>query len=125
VSGNALKVQVLKVGLRRTPTLFLSAPKIRTKQGAGFYRTFDTILLSGVGPDYGIYANLIGQVRSGMRVVVFDRDVQRCAEGVVVNYIPTKKAGNGVQRYNINIHKLREIPYTSPPKVNYFGVAIS
>ena len=106
------------------PTLFLSAPKIKTQQGAGFYRTFDTILLSGVGPDYGIYANLIGQVYSGMPVVVFDRDVKRCAEGVVVNYVPTKKAGNGVQRYHINIRNLKEMPYRNPPKVSHFGVAI-
>jgi hypothetical protein len=54
----------------RMPTLFLSAPKIRTQHGSGFYRTFDTILSNGVGPDYGIYSNLVGQVHSGMRVVV-------------------------------------------------------
>jgi hypothetical protein len=60
-----------------------------------------------------------------MRVVVFDRDVQRCAEGVVVNYVKTKKAGNGVQRYNVNIRNLKEVPYVYPPRVNYFGVAIS
>jgi len=107
------------------PTLFLSAPKIKTQHGSGFYRTFDTILLNGVGPDYGIYSNLIGQVHSGMRVVVFDRDVQPCAEGVVVNYVKTKKAGNGVQRYNVNIRNLKEVPYVYPPRVNYFGVAIS
>jgi hypothetical protein len=109
------------------PTLFLSAPKIKTQHGSAFYRTFDTILLNGVGPDYGIYSNLIGQVHSGMRVVVFDRDVRRSAEGVVVNYVPTTKAGNGVQRYNVNIRDLREVSYTNtnPPRVNYFGVAIS
>jgi hypothetical protein len=55
----------------------------------------------------------------------FDRDVQRCAEGVVVNYVKTKKAGNGVQRYNLNIRNLKEVPYVYPPRVNYSGVAIS
>ena len=109
------------------PTLFLSAPKVKTQHGSGFYRTFDTILLNSVGPDYGISSNLIVQVYSGMRVVVFDRDVQRCAEGLVVNCVPTMKAGNGVQRYNVNIRDLKEVSYaiTSPPKVNHFGVAIS
>jgi hypothetical protein len=107
------------------PTLFLSAPKVKTQHGSGFYRTFDTILLSGVGPDYGIYTTLIGQVRPGMRVVVFDRDVRRCAEGVMVNYVPTTKAGNGVQRYNVNIRNLKEVLYVNPPRINYFGVAVS
>jgi hypothetical protein len=57
------------------PTLYLSAPKIKTKQGTGFYRTFDTILSTKIGPDYAIYTNLIGQVQPGMSVRVFDRDV--------------------------------------------------
>ena len=42
-----------------------------------------------------------------------------------MNYVPTTKAGNGVQRYNVNIRNLKEVPYLYPPRVNYFGVAIS
>jgi hypothetical protein len=52
------------------PTLFLSVPKVKTQHGGGFYRTFDTILSRVFGPNYGIYSDLIGQVHSGMRVVV-------------------------------------------------------
>jgi len=107
------------------PTLFLSAPKVKTVQGSGFYRTFDTIVQNGVGPDYGIATSLIGRVYPGMHVVVFDRDQKRCAEGVVVAYTPTCKAGNGVQRYNVQIRDLGEVRYTKPPKVNHFGVAVN
>jgi hypothetical protein len=106
-------------------TLFLSAPKIKTLGGSGFYRTFDTIVQNGIGPDYGIASTLIARVYPGMRVVVFDRDQRRCAEGVVVDYTPTIKAGNGVQRYNVQIRNLIETSYTNPPKVNHFGVTIS
>ena len=105
------------------PTLFLSAPKSKTQPGT-HRRDFYTILASGIGPDYGIYPNLIGQVGSGMKAVVFDRDRRLQADGVVMNHTPTSKAGNGVQRYDVNIRDLTEVPYTNPPKVNYFGVAI-
>jgi len=108
------------------PTLFLSAPKVKTQLGSSFYRTFDTIVKNGIGPDYGIAANLIASVHAGMPVVVFDRDQKRCAEGIIAGYAPTSKAGNGVQRYNVQINNLTEVrPYRNPPKVNHFGVAIN
>ena len=108
------------------PTLFLSAPKVKTLHESGFYKTFDTILQNGLGPDYGISANLINRVYVGMPVVVFDKYQKRRAEGVVASYSPTIKAGNGVQRYDVKIHNLKEVwPYSNPPKVNYFGVTIA
>jgi hypothetical protein len=106
------------------PTLFLSAPKSKT-QPSTHHRDFYTILAGGVGPDYGIYANLIGRVYTGMKVVVFDRDRRLQADGLVVNCAATSKAGNGVQRYDVRIRDLTEVPYTTPPRVNYFGVAIN
>ena len=39
-------------------------------------------------------------------------------------YVPTTKAGNGVQRYDVSIRGLALRPYTNPPKVNRFGVGI-
>jgi hypothetical protein len=105
-------------------TLFLSAPKSKAQSGT-HHRDFYTILGSGIGPDYGIYPNLFGQICPGMKAVVFDRDRQKRAEGAVVNYTPTMKAGNGVQRYDVQIRNLMEVAYANPPKVNYFGVAIN
>lgn len=105
--------------------IYLSAPKATTQQGtSGFYKTFRTILASGVGPDYAIYSTLIPQLHSGMRVVVFDRDQQLRAEGTLANYVATNKAGNGLQRYDLSIANLHQVPYTAPPSVNRCGVAI-
>jgi hypothetical protein len=105
------------------PVLYLSAPNARTQMGA-FYKSFNTILANGVGPDYGINANLIGLIHAGDMVVVFDRDQQLRAEGVVATYSPKGKAGNNVQRYDVHIHSLTVVPYTNPPRVNRFGVAV-
>jgi hypothetical protein len=105
-------------------TLFLSAPKGKTQVGT-HRKDFYTILASGIGPDYGIYANLIAQVVSGMKAVVFDRDRRLQANGIVVNYAPTSKAGNNVQRYDVKIYPLTVVPYTNPPRVNRFGVAVN
>ncbi len=105
------------------PTLFLSAPN--AKVGTGTHqKDFYVILANGVGPDYGINANLIGQVRSGIKAVVFDRDRQLQAEGAVTNCTQTSRAANGVQRYDVHLCNLTQVPYTNPPRVNRFGVAV-
>ena len=104
-------------------TLFLLAPHSRTQPGT-HRRDFYTILANGVGPDFGISTNLISQVNAGMRVVIFDRDRQLQAEGTVTGYNATFKAGNGTQRYNVDLRGLAPQQYTNPPKVNRFGVAI-
>jgi len=106
------------------PTLFLSAPKGTTQVGT-HRRDFYTILASGIGPDYAIYTNLIGQVYSGMKAVVFDRDRGLQADGVVATYTATTTAGNHVQRYDVHIHNLTQVPYTNPPQVNRCGVAVA
>lgn len=105
------------------PTLFLLAPHSKTQPGT-HRKDFYTILANGVGPDYGISANLILQVTAGMPVVAFDRDRRLQAEGTVAGYVPTAKAGNGVQRYDVSIRGLTLRPYTNPPRVNRFGVGI-
>ena len=104
-------------------TLFLLAPHSKTQPGT-HHKDFYTIVANGVGPDYGISTNLILQVSTGMPVVVFDRDRRLQAEGSVSGYVPTNKAGNGVQRYDVSIRSLTLRPYTNPPRVNRFGVGI-
>jgi hypothetical protein len=106
------------------PTLFLSAPKGKTQAGT-HRRDFYTILANDIGPDYAIYTNLIGQVFSGMKAVVFDRDRELQAEGVVASYAATTTTGNHVQRYDVHIHNLTQVPYTNPPRVNRCGVAVA
>jgi len=103
------------------PTLFLSAPKVRTQVGP-FYRDFYTILQNNTGPDYAIYANIAAQICPGMHVVVFDRDRQLQAEGTISRLI--RKPSNHVQRYDVSIPDLHIVKYSYPPVVNRCGVAL-
>ena len=97
----------------------------RTQQGSsGFFRTFQTIVANGIGPDYAIYSSIISQIQPGLKVVVFDREQQVRAEGTLAAYVAKGKAGNGVQRYDLQIDNLHDVPYTSPPAVNHCGVAL-
>src|SRR5437870_1166704 len=103
------------------PTLFLSAPKVMTQQGTGFYRDFYTILQNHIGPDYAIHASIRAQLHPGIHVVVFDRDRQLQAEGDISALTP--KPSNRVQRYDVDIPNLSQVPYSNPPRVNRCGVA--
>jgi hypothetical protein len=107
------------------PTLYLSAPKAQTQHGIGFYRPFQHILTTGIGPDYGISANQMRQIQSAkaaLKVVIFDRDQSLQAEGAFQHCTRKAKARNGVQRYDIYTHGFTPVPYTNPPRVNWFGV---
>jgi hypothetical protein len=106
-------------------TLYLSAPKTQAQQGGAFYRPFQQILATGVGPDYGISAGDIAQIQAagaGVKVVVFDRDQGLQAEGVFHHCTPKAKAGNGVQRYDVYTRGFTAVRYTKPPHVSRFGV---
>src|SRR5438477_3972148 len=107
-------------------TLYLSARHGMTQQGTAFYRDFQTILNTSVGPDYAIYSHLIVKIHPGDKVIVFDRDHEQLAEGLVaIHPVPSSKAGNGVQRYDIPISNLHPVsPYVAPPGVNRCGVAL-
>jgi hypothetical protein len=102
--------------------LYLSAPYSKSQQGSTFYRDFYTILQNGIGPDYAIYSTLIGQIHSGMRVIVFDRVRRLQAEGTASHLTP--KPGNRIQRYDVHIRNLSAVQYSSPPRVNRCGVAV-
>jgi len=105
------------------PMLYLHAPFDKTQQGSGaFYKDFFTILKNCVGPDYAIYGTLIGQVRPGIKAVLFDRARQLRAEGVVSAVTP--KPSTRIQRYDVHIPNLTKVPYTDPPPVNRCGVAV-
>jgi hypothetical protein len=110
------------------PTLYLNAPAGKTQQGtSNFYKTFDTILTTKVGPDYAIYSGIASQLSSGITVVVCDKEAQppRRAEGTMAgNLVLCGTAGNGVRRYNVSISDLAEVGYVAPPGVfNHCGVA--
>ena len=102
------------------PVLYLSAPNEKTQQGT-HRKDFYTILQNRVGPDYAIYANIVAQLHSGIRVVVFDRDRKLQATGDLSAVVP--RPSNRVQRYHVHIPNLTAGPYTNPPRVNRCGVA--
>jgi hypothetical protein len=106
-------------------TLFLSAPRGKSAAST-LHRTFNTILQSGVGPDYAIASKWILQISPGMKVVVFDRDDRRRAEGRL-NSVATsgEKTGQGILRYHVHIRDLHTVPYADPPKVDRLGVMVS
>jgi len=104
------------------PTLYLSAPNNKSQQGSAFYKDFYTILSTGIGPDCAIYSSLIGQINPGIKVVVFDRDRQLQAEGLVSHLVP--KPCNVVPRYDVYIRNLATVHYTNPPRVNRCDVQV-
>jgi hypothetical protein len=104
-------------------TLYLLAPQSKNNPSS-HHKDFYTIFNSGIGPDYGISRSEITRIRAGMPVIFFDRDRQLQASGTVAGYVPTVKAGNGVQRYDVEISNFTLQQYNDPPRVNRFGVAI-
>ncbi len=105
-------------------TLFLSAPKDKDA-ASGLHRTFNIIFENHVGPEYAIYGNLVGQIITGMKVVLFERIDKRQAEGFVAAVNQTgHKTGGGISRYDVFIRDLHEVQYTDPPHVNRCGVAV-
>ena len=72
--------------------------------------------------DYAINAKLFPRITLGGRVVLLCKDEPRRAEGRLVKLVPTFKAGNGIQRYDVHIENLKMVPY-KPESLNRNGVA--
>ena len=104
------------------PTLFLSAPYCKTRLGNA-YRDFNIICSTGKALDFGMYSTLIARLSLGMKVVVFDRDRLLLAVGTLGNYTPNGRSHN-VTWYDFDILGATLPPYTVPPRVNWYGVAV-
>ena len=103
-------------------TLVIHAPYRRVKNGA---KSFNAVLASGLGDAYIITPReftILGSSRSAS-VVVLDKDNKGRAEGVLVKLVPTKKAKNGGQRYDVHIRDLKTVPYKSE-RLNRNGIAV-
>lgn len=103
-------------------TLVMNAPSVKVQRGT-IYRTFQDIFMSGTGLGYAISANLVAQLGPGSRVVLLSKDVEKRAEGELVQLIPVQKAGNGIQRYDVRMKNMRMVPY-HPERLNKNGVAV-
>ena len=55
--------------------------------------------------------------------MLLSKDERKRAEGKLVRLVPTIKAGNGIQRYDVHVEGLRKVPY-KPEDINRNGVAV-
>ncbi|MGC2616458.1 MAG: hypothetical protein WA354_20665 [Terracidiphilus sp.] len=102
-------------------TLVIHAPSKKTQQEnkRSFHQTFE----SGVGDNYAISKNLFYRLSAGCNVILLDKWKDLRAEGTLVRLEKTEKAGNGLQRYDVQIENLRMVPY-KPENLNRNGVAV-
>lgn len=101
--------------------LVLHAPKRTTQTDEK--RSFDHIVATGIGEGYILSRREWELCHPGCRVVILSKDERRRAEGVCVNIIPTSKANNHQQRYDVHISALEIVSYHDEP-LNRNGVAV-
>lgn len=98
-------------------TLILNAPSRANM--ASHCKSYSSILINQVGPDYAIYSdisNKIAYVRSfghKVHIVLLCKNHKRRAEGSLNNILYTTTARNNVKRYDISICNLKTVPYIS------------
>jgi hypothetical protein len=86
-------------------------------------RTFEETFNKGIGEGYAIARGLAEQCRPGLGVVLLSKDGKKRAEGTLVKLVPTEKAGNGMQRYDVYMDALKKVPY-QPENLNRNGIAV-
>ena len=101
--------------------LIINAPKQMAQSDKK--KSFDSTFATGVGEGYAISSQLYERCRPGCRVVLLSKDERKRGEGKLVRLVPTSKAGNGIQRYDVYIEGLTRVPYRSEP-LNRNGVAV-
>lgn len=104
-------------------TLVLHAPKARDNNPTPNYKSFEHTFASGVGKDYALAGGVLAEIVLGCLVVLLCKDKPMRAEGTLVKLIPTFKAGNGIQRYDVHMENLKMVPY-KPESLNRNGVAV-
>jgi len=101
--------------------LAINAPRWRVRQENAM--SFEEILRLGIGRGYAIYNNIFNQLSPGCSVVVLDKDRELRAEGQLIELVPRDRTNNGIQRYDVRIRNLIEVPYR-PECLNRCGVAV-
>ena len=105
----------------RMATLVINAPRQQAQQEQK--KSFESTIRSGIGEGYAISYNLVTQLVPGCSVIILSKDQKLRAEGELVELIPTEKASNGIQRYNVHIKNIKQVPY-KPEKLNRNGVSV-
>ena len=90
-------------------TLIINAPKQMTQSEDK--KSFDSTLKTGIGEGYAIPSTLFSKCSPGCTIVLLSKDEEKRAEGKLLRLVPTNKAGNGIQRYDVYIENLKRVPY--------------
>lgn len=102
-------------------TLIIHAPYHRSKTGV---KSFEKVLADGIGDRYAIGSRDFDRLCPGCKTVLLRKDKdQRRAEGILVRLVERNKASNGLQRYDIYIEGLTEVPY-KPERLKRTGINV-
>ena len=105
------------------PTLVISASHARARKGG---KTFEAILVDGLGPGYAISRNDVVNLVPGSPVVLVRQDrSERREEGTLVMrpQYTGRNTPQGKRRYDVSIVNLREVTYRPEP-IDRNGVAV-
>jgi len=102
--------------------LVISAPHSKAASGNDFH-SFEGIFTSGVGPTYIISDSEREQLPIGSKVVILDNDYEKRAEAQLKGFSKAEMAGNGQQRYDVQLDKPKMVPYKKE-RLNRNGVAV-
>ena len=87
-------------------------------------RSFDETLKTRIGKGYAISKSLRQLCKGGCcLIILLSNDEKRRAEGTLSRLVPTKKALNGIQRYDVHMKGMREVRYKRE-RLNRNGIAV-
>ncbi len=105
------------------PTLFIHVPYSKVEESKK--KSFTQTVATGRGDGFAISRGQFQQLKPGDPIVVICRTHKKKAAGQIRELIPTEKAGNGLQRYDIVIAGLEPVPYTHEDVIFHrTGVAV-
>jgi hypothetical protein len=104
-------------------TLVIHAPNYQVilNNKKSFQKTLD----DGIGKGYAINQRLLKQIHNGCPVILLSKDEKRRATGTLEELVVRNGdiTNNHIQRYNVHINDLCEVPYQSE-ELNRNGVAV-
>ncbi|NQT74322.1 MAG: hypothetical protein HQ553_16390 [Chloroflexi bacterium] len=100
------------------PCLVIHAPS--NKPGK---TSFKKTVADQKGNRYAINSKIAPKAQPGCTVIVLDKPWKQRAEGILVEleFLTGDKAGAGIQRYNVHMKGLKQVPY-KPERLNRNGV---
>jgi hypothetical protein len=102
-------------------TLVIHTPTWRARRDDA--KDYERTLASGFGAGYALSRAEAEVCEPGCRVVVLCKDARKRSEGRLKRLVPTEKAGNGLQRYDVEFTGMCELPYRDE-RLRRTGVAV-